>query len=108
MKKVLAGLLVAVIVSLLCVGCPRAKKPAGPPPPEPPGAFLMAADIQSPVPPYESMQWKDPVNGEQIVAQFYYDLDGKRVYFSSAESRDEFASNPQKYLNNLTADAQAR
>jgi len=98
-------LVVSVLLALAFASCkPRASGPVGPAPGE---LGLTAAEISSPVPPYQALQTKDPVSMEPIKADFFWDYNNLRVYFASPENRDKFAEDPEKYLDNLSPDKQA-
>jgi len=101
MKHLLLGVALVGILGLMVVGCGERAAPTKPGKPAAP-APVMAMSFDDGAEPYFPMQFVDPVSGEKPIKQeFFVDVDGKRVYFNSAESRDEFKKDPSKYLQAL-------
>jgi len=70
------------------------------------GEIVFASSFQDGVEPLYPNQFVDPVSGKQPIKQeFYVDVEGKRVYFNSAESRDQFQKDPSKYMDALRMSA---
>jgi len=66
------------------------------------GETVFASSFQDGVDALYPNQFVDPVSGKQPIKQeFYVDVEGKRVYFNSAESRDLFEKDPSKYMEAL-------
>ena len=103
MKRLLPGLLIAALLGLFLVSCDKGGEvgDAGTPPPPPSAmpAGQIAAD--SGVTAFQPRQIKDPVDLKPIDASIYWDHPSGRVYFSSAENRDAFSEDPDKYTKNL-------
>ena len=78
-------------------GAPGSGSPAGGKTIQP----TTAADFDDGAEKYAPKQGLDPVVTLPIQKQYYYDYQGKRIYFSSEKSIEKFKQNPQKYLNKL-------
>jgi len=87
MKHLLLGVALVGILGLMVVGCGERAAPTKPGKPAAP-APVMAMSFDDGAEPYFPMQFVDPV-------------DGKRVYFNSAESREELKKDQSKYLQAL-------
>ena len=92
---VFLGMLAAVIAG--CEGKPSGDKPGTPAYTAPTSAMAIEDGAEK----YFPMQMADPVNDKNIEGKFYVDVDGKRIYFSSQESIEEFNKDQDKYLEKL-------
>jgi len=93
MKKWTIALAVAVALGFALAACERgggeaSGKQGG----------IVAQNIDDGATPLDPAQAFDYLSKEPIKPEFYYDFKGKRIYFSSAETRDQFKQDPERYL----------
>lgn len=106
MKKLLVALMVAAALSLTLAACgENGASGEGPSTPTGEGEAspsVRAAMIGGPgVDYYNPGQYKCPVTGKGIKADYYYDHSDGRIYFHSEEAKKKFVSNPDQYLGNI-------
>ncbi len=91
----LSVLAAAVVIALTTImsGCGDGEQPAGTMPA--PGAATFVA---------ESGQKTCPVMAGAISSDFYYDYDGRRIYFCCAECVETFKEDPEKYIGKVDAE----
>jgi len=101
MKRLLLGVVFLGMLAAVIAGCEG--KPSGDKPGTPAyTAPTRAEQINDGADKYFPMQMADPVNDKNIEGKFYVDLDGKRIYFSSQESIEEFNKDPEKYIQKMS------
>jgi len=93
MRKVFVlSVLCAVLIMPMLCGC-------GGPGNEGRGDQVFASEIQDGAEKYDRSQYNCPVcQGQPIVADYYAEVDGKRIYFDSEECEQKFKENPEEYV----------
>ena len=100
MKHVLLAVVLAGVLGLMVAGCEQ--RPAAETTGESGAPPVYASSFDDGVDALNPNQFVDPVSGAKPIKQeFYADVEGKRVYFNSAESRDLFEKDPSEYMDAL-------
>ncbi|MHC4712751.1 MAG: YHS domain-containing protein [Planctomycetota bacterium] len=87
--SVLAAAFVLALTTILS-GCGDGEQPAGTMPAPGAGAFVA-----------ETGQKTCPVMAGAISSEYYYDYEGRRIYFCCAECVDTFKEDPEKYIEKV-------
>lgn len=95
MKKIVAVLMVAGLITGFSVGCGGEGPSAG----TEEGQVRPAMAIEDGHKKFARYQMKCPICGQKPISEkFYVDMDNGRIYFDRKKCRDTFKKDPQKHL----------